>query len=393
MTTRLLALALLLPTPALACGGFFCDATFDPVVQTAERVLFRVNPDGTVTSVIEVQYEGEPTNFAWVLPLPEAIDPQTVGTASAGLFDALEEWTAPRFVTADAMGDAAGVAEMAAGCSCSSPFWGGMGVDDSMGMPDVSGVEVVGASVVGPYALEVITADEPGALQSWLAMNGYPLPGAAQQPIANYVSAGMAFLGVKLAPTVPAGPIDALEITFAADAPSLPLMLTSVAAAEDMDVTVYVLGDERYGTTGYAEHTFDWSQVSWVGSGRTDYEDLLPAEIDAVGGRGFVTEFAGPVEALELPARPAWREDAAPGVTAAESAAAELLRSGRYLTRVRTMISPDEMTFDPHWRPAPERGDVSNVHAIGPNAGATAAFPVWTLLLAGMAGVVGRRRR
>jgi hypothetical protein len=380
------------PASALACGGFFCDATFDPIVQTAERVLFRVNPDDTITSIIEIQFEGEPTDFAWVLPLSAPIDPSDVTTAPAGLFDALEELTAPRFVTglAAAEGDAVAVAGMSSGCA--GPLfpwerWGGEG--DEFVMPDFSGVEIVGDSVVGPYAIEVITADDPSNLLSWLQFNGYQTPSTAMEPIATYVAAGASFLGVKMNPDVPAGPIDALQITLPGTEPSLPLLLTSVAAVDDMDITAYVLGATRFGPANYVDHAFDWTRVSWTGEGRTDYELQLPAEVDALGGRAFVTEFAGATDALPLVPSPSGKTLA--DTPTAVEAASDLLRTGAYLSRFRTFISADEMTADPAWAPAPSLGDVSNEHALGANRSATAGVPVWALALL-LVGAMRRRR-
>jgi len=367
-------LTLATPSAALACGGFFCDAVFDPVVQTAERVLFRVNPDDTITSVIEIQFEGEPTDFAWVLPLSEAIDPESVRTAPAGIFDALDQLTAPRFVTFSATGDSqASAAGLHGGCSGFG--YGGMGVEGDFVPPDTSGVEVVGNSVVGPYAIEVITADNPANLLTWLQINGYQTPASAQQPIAAYVSSGGAFLGVKLNPSASSGPIDALEITFPGTEPSLPLLLTAVAAVDNMDITAYVLATERYSPANYVEHAFDWNQVQWTGEGRTDYESRLPAEVDSRGGRAFVTEFAGATQWLPLVDGGGSRLSGTPPTPM--QAASSLLRTGDYISRFRTLISANEMTEDPVWLPAPEQADVANEHAIGANGAATAGFPLW----------------
>ena len=72
----LLALSLLTPaTPARACGGLFCSATA-PVNQAAERIIFSKNSDGTVTAVVQIQYEGPSEEFAWVLPVPGVPDIQ-----------------------------------------------------------------------------------------------------------------------------------------------------------------------------------------------------------------------------------------------------------------------------------------------------------------------------
>ena len=99
-TSALIASAITaLPSPARACGGFFCD-NLDPVVQTAERILFRVNADDTVTTIVEIQYQGPPSQFAWVLPVAPGLTVEDITTAPAGLFDALEERTAPVFMLA-----------------------------------------------------------------------------------------------------------------------------------------------------------------------------------------------------------------------------------------------------------------------------------------------------
>lgn len=58
----------LVDTPAHACGGFFCDNA-QPVNQAAERIIFSRAPDGTVTAVIQILYEGPAERFAWMLPV------------------------------------------------------------------------------------------------------------------------------------------------------------------------------------------------------------------------------------------------------------------------------------------------------------------------------------
>lgn len=60
--------ALLVPSPAAACGGFFCGR--QPVDQTAERILFEVGPD-SVTMTTQISFNGAADDFAWILPLGE----------------------------------------------------------------------------------------------------------------------------------------------------------------------------------------------------------------------------------------------------------------------------------------------------------------------------------
>ena len=65
------ALAVFAPTPAQACGGTFCDNTGGipmPVDQRGEDILFI--QDGPEIEVhVRIQYTGEAEHFAWLVPL------------------------------------------------------------------------------------------------------------------------------------------------------------------------------------------------------------------------------------------------------------------------------------------------------------------------------------
>jgi hypothetical protein len=374
------------PSPAAACGGFFCNAV-DPVLQTGERILFLVDKGEdatTITTVVEIQFEGAASDFGWVLPIPQVIDTDAVSTAPPGLFDEIEAATAMQFVTAEESADAApsAIGYSQSGCGGLWFPWGMEGDAIAGEPPSFDLVEVVGEAVVGPYAIEIITAEDASQLTGWLQQNGYAIPGSAMEPIAHYVSSGSAFLGLKLQPDVPEGPIDALQFTYTADEPSLPLYLTSIAAAQDMEIIAYVLADQRYVPSGYTEVDFDYGLVQWTDEG-TDYEERLSTAIDFAGGRAFQTEFAGPTADLRT-----------------GEASAELLSRGTYLTRMRTFVSPEEMTMDPVWRADFEAADVSNVRVIGGSVVAsrgTPAAPVQAAAPGALLGLalllVGARRR
>jgi hypothetical protein len=350
-----------LPAPALACGGLFCSGVNTPVVQTAERVLFEVHGDGTVTAVVEIQFEGEATEFGWVVPIPHVIDPAMVSTQPPGLFDELEELTAPRFrapetATADAVGITGWPAFYDSGCGAGCGR--GVGLSGGVGVPFLpENVEVVGEAVVGPYAVEIITAEEALDLTIWLQQAGYRIPGTAVPVFERYLDQDMAFLGLKLDPDVPAGPIDAISFTFTAEDPMLPLLLTAIAAVPDMDIITYVLADERYAPANYGDARIDDSLLEWDAAGGTNYDELLVDWMDEAGGAAFATEFAQPTERFAKEAE----------------LGAELLAGRTFLTRFRTLISPEEMTHDPCWEPAPGLPDVDNWHNVSTSEAASVA--------------------
>jgi hypothetical protein len=102
-----IATLVLVRTPeAHACGGFACNqATLTPIIQTGERVLYIRNKLHT-TMHVEVSYQGEPTSFGWLLPVPTrpmlpdgtpAPLDQIVRVSSQAIFDRLTEATAPKF--------------------------------------------------------------------------------------------------------------------------------------------------------------------------------------------------------------------------------------------------------------------------------------------------------
>ena len=74
---------------------------------------------------------------------------------------------------------------------------------------------------------------------------------------------------------------------------------------------------------------------------------------DELGGQAFITEYAGPARGLAV-VHPLLRE----------------LRSKyAYVTRLNTVISPEEMTVDPIFDYDPQRPDVSNIHDLSKATG------------------------
>jgi len=377
-----LALALALTAPAHACGGFFCD-NVDPVVQQGERILFRQDGPEMWTTFVEVQFEGPPSEFAWVVPITVEIDPETqITVAPAGLFDELEDLTAPRFIEESDLSSAdMAVADMEMGgadCGCRGVNLFGTEMysyDYDYTLPDTSGVDVVGAAVVGPYDIEVITAEDSDNLVNWLQMNGYQMPRAAEAPLAHYIDRGYAFLGLKLIADVPEGPIDTLVLECGGSEPSIPLELTAVAAVPDMEITAYVLADERYVPENFAELAFDYDRVQFTFDGDTDYEPLLIHAIDGEeGGLAWNTEFAAP--ASEVLDELTW-------------STRDALDHGGYFTRFHTFVSPEEMLLDPTFSPDPEAPDLGNLHVVHSSTAAVAPLALGALCLLG---AVARRR-
>ncbi|MBW2464359.1 MAG: DUF2330 domain-containing protein, partial [Deltaproteobacteria bacterium] len=89
------AAVLLMPSPADACGGFFCGQ--QPVDQQAERIVFAVHDSGDVTMITQIAYTGSAADFAWVLPLAAVPAVESLETFPQLALTGLDAQTGPSF--------------------------------------------------------------------------------------------------------------------------------------------------------------------------------------------------------------------------------------------------------------------------------------------------------
>lgn len=313
--------------PVAACGGLFCQN--DPVDQAAERIVFSVNPDGTVTSLIEIAYTGSAPDFSWILPIPEAIAAEDLAVPEDGdmVFPELHRLTdvriipPPRPACADQMLMSASVEESSA-----------------------EGVEVFASGEVGPFGFDVIGSEDPAALINWLRDNNYRVEPPMEPLINVYVEEGFAFVAMRLLDGETAESIQPIEITYPGTQPMIPLRLTAVAANPNMPIFTWIFANQQAVPDNYAHMEIATEEITFFPFGGNDYQGLLMRRADAFGGRAFITEFAGPSRSLSFN----------------HPYLLGMAQQHTYLTRLTTSISPEEMTVDPLFR-LEQRPDVSNV--------------------------------
>lgn len=278
---------------AEACGGFFCDGA-QPVIQTGEGIIFAVD-DGaaTVDAIINIQYQGSAAEFAWVLPLQSA--PRSLEVAPAFVFATMDRLTAPRFVT-----------QWTTRGQCRAPTWGGA-VDAAASSgdggfapaPNAGGVEVLLQQAVGPYDSVVLRSPDPEELRVWLQDNGYFVSTEMMRQVVPYVAKGDALLALKLQKDRAVGDIQPIWVQMEGSEVCVPIRLTAIAAAEDMDVTTLVLSRQgRAIPENYNHLQLNWARLDWVSGGR-NYRSLVAEAADQGSGNAFVTEYAGPSRIFE----------------------------------------------------------------------------------------------
>lgn len=326
------ALVLLSASRAEACGGLFCQN--DPVDQAGERIVFTVNDDETITSLIEIQYQGSAADFSWILPIPHPITADDLMVPDDGpqVFSDLHAATDVRVI-----------APSDNNCRNDSFDLASADSDDAAEAMSDDEVEVFASGEVGPFGFDVVGSSNPDALTDWLLDNSYRVEPFMEPLIEVYVEEEFAFVAMRLLDGETAESIAPIEISYPGTEPMIPLRLTAVAANPNMPIWVWIFADEQAVPANYEHMEIDNRELSFSDFGQSDYSTLVPARADALGGRAFITEFAGPANSIDLNNNYIRN------------------RRDRYLTRVYTMISPNEMTVDPVFSFESGRDDVSNV--------------------------------
>ena len=298
------AASTLLHAKALACGGFFCNAS-QPVNQAAEGIIFADNGDGTTTAVIQILYQGPSQSFSWLLPISSA--PQSdddIGIASNLALQRLQRATNPSYaLTTKVLGTCREVsnnsgcgASMAEDSGASGPR--GVDIDPSVG----DGVTVEASGVVGAFEWTVIALDQTlldpaGSAVDWLKANGYDVPSSAPALLGPYLQSGLKLLALRLTKGADAGSIRPIVLTYAGTQPSIPVKLTAVAANDDMGVLTWVLGKSRAVPANYLSLQLNEARINWFNAA-SNYNAVVTEAANDAGGQGFVTELAGPTNSL-----------------------------------------------------------------------------------------------
>jgi hypothetical protein len=326
------ALLVLFASSVSACGGLFCQNV--PVDQQAERIIFTMNDDSTISAYVQINYTGSAPDFSWVVPVPDVPE---VDVAEITTFDELSTLTSPVFIPPQMPGCAA--VPMSA-------------MADSAGGPVAEGsVEVLAQGTAGPYAYEVVTSDDPDALVVWLQDNNYRVTEDMVPLIQVYNSEGMVFLAMKLQPDQGVQDIQPVKMTYRSDDPMIPLRLTAVAATPNMNVLTWIFADEQAVPINWAHPRIHDTDLrgSFGSFDGTNYLQLVDQTVDLYDGRAFITEYAQPTSSL-----------ANLGIVDAQIE--DFVSQYEYVTRLFGRVSPEEMTIDPIFEFNEDVLDVSNVH-------------------------------
>ncbi len=304
--TLLALLTVLSPSASAFCGTYVGQADSGLYNHASQVAIVR---QGTRTTLnLAMDYAGDLTQFAVVIPVPVVLGPDDVKLLDPALFQTMDAYSGPRLVSYscdDFNGDSGwGGGGGAGGClGCVGPAEHPMARD---GAADGGAVEAEPAVTVeasfteGEYEIVVLSAEESAGLYIWLADNGYALPSGGEAILDEYIAAGSYFFAAKVTLEAAEGGTQGLspiQFTYDSDVFSLPVRIGTISSDGEQDVIVYgitSIADGKIAIANYPEVTLeDECMFEDDGTGFGEFYLDRVAEAQAVESRpGWITEYA-----------------------------------------------------------------------------------------------------
>ncbi len=257
--------ALLIASAALCLSPSKADAFCGFYVGGADAKLFN---DATMTvmmrdgkrTVLSMQnnYQGPPSDFAMVVPVPVVLQKENVKTLPKEIFDKVDQMAAPRLVEYWEHDPCAPMYKNKSGVR----FRGGGGdMLESAKEEKKDAVKIEAQFKVGEYDIVILSANDSGALNTWLKTNKYNIPDGAEPVLRPYVEAGTKFFVAKVdAKKVKfegnKAVLSPLRFFYDSDTFSLPVRLGLLNANGPQDLIVHILArGQRYEVANFPNAT------------------------------------------------------------------------------------------------------------------------------------------
>lgn len=259
-----------------------------PVDQTGETIVF-AQGGGFVEAHVQINYDGgDATQFSWIVPVP------AVPEIDVGSFDFI---TTLRDSTVPSYGITTGTNECVGDTNDTGISSGFITDPDGGGVGDPN-PEVLEQATAGAFEYVILQGGTSETMMQWLDDNGY-----AQSPIAPaifdaYIDEGSVFVAFRLRHLAGVEDLHPVVIRYEGTEPCIPIRLTAVAAAEDMDIRALFLGEERVLPTNYRHVRLNQLQLDWL-QRAPNYGDVVSRALDEAGGRAFITEYAGDTDIVD----------------------------------------------------------------------------------------------
>jgi hypothetical protein len=233
-------LSQLMVGPAAAFCGFYVAKADSKLFNRSSKVV--LTRDGNRTTItMATDYEGNPKEFAVVIPVPTFIERRQIGVVDTKTIDHLDAYTAPRLVEySDPDPCRPNVEYRMSGMLAAKPAPARVALAGSR-----NGVTVEASYDVAEYDVSILSAAESNGLTDWLTDNGYRIPDGAGAVLGSYIKQNMRFFVAKvnLERMKLAGShyLRPLQVRYETTRFMIPLRLGTVNANGPQDLIVYAL--------------------------------------------------------------------------------------------------------------------------------------------------------
>jgi hypothetical protein len=239
LTTIVAQLAVAAGPASAFCGFYVAQADAKLFNKSSKVVLTRNGQQTAITMASD--YEGEPSEFALVIPVPSFIKKDQISVVDTKTIDHLDAYTAPRLV--EYFDPEPCEAHIMALAMTHVPL-------PTAAMPQPAaplyrGVKVEAQYDVAEYDVSILSAEESDGLVRWLTDNGYKIPGGAEPVIGSYIKQKMHFfiakVNLKRLQQSGSSYLRPLQVRYETAKFMLPLRLGTVNANGAQDLIVYAL--------------------------------------------------------------------------------------------------------------------------------------------------------
>jgi hypothetical protein len=234
---------------AFAFCGFYVAKADTKLFNQASQVALVRDGDRTVLTMAN-DFQGDPKEFALVVPVPTFIERRQIEVVDKALLDHLDAYTAPRLVEYfDEDPCRARYLEESVMTKAAPSAAGAARRKDL-------GVTIEATYTVGEYDILILSAKESTGLETWLLENGYKIPAGASQVLGSYLKQQMRFFVAKVNLKEQARLgftfLRPLQVSYESPKFMLPIRLGTVNAKGPQDLFAFVLSPKgRVETTNY----------------------------------------------------------------------------------------------------------------------------------------------
>jgi hypothetical protein len=233
--------------------GFYVAKADAQLFNKASKVVIAHDGDKNVVTMAS-DYQGDPQEFAVVIPVPTVITKQQVHITENALVDHLDAYTAPRLVEYFDEDPCAPRREYAlpmAGMALSTKSVGA-----AKQSADSLGVKIEAQYTVGEYDILILSATQSTGLLTWLNQEGYKIPAGAADVLGSYIKQGMKFfvakVNLKEQEKLGFHFLRPIQVAYESSKFMLPIRLGTVNARSPQELFVFTLSPKgRIETTNY----------------------------------------------------------------------------------------------------------------------------------------------